>query len=100
MDAPKCKFCGVSEWRHVCGQIVDRGYSGGRVVVGSQGRHKARKDERERDQPQSLPDAPATAFDRKAYQRAYMRGYRKRQALMLETAKAIWEGRAEFMKKG
>ena len=40
------------------------------------------------------------AFDRKTYQREYMRSYRKKQSLMLQTAKALLERAAEPWPRG
>ena len=39
-------------------------------------------------------------FDRKAYQKAYMKAYRRRQSLMLQTAKALLEHVAEPWPRG
>ena len=41
-----------------------------------------------------------TGFDRRAYQRAYMRSYRRRQSLMVQTAKALLEHIAEPWPRG
>jgi len=65
MDKPKCKLCGA---RHYANE-----------------QHQFSKDSepaRPAPKPKKAPAPLQTGFDRKAYQREYMRGYmRKRRAL-------------------
>ena len=43
----------------------------------------------------SVPLVSSPQFDRRTYQREYMRSYRKKQSLMVQTAKALLEHVAE-----
>lgn len=56
MKPPKCKNCGVEEWRHTCGVVP---------VLPTKAPKKA-----------GVAGSGPPPFDRNAYQREYMRGYR------------------------
>lgn len=98
MEAPKCKFCGVAEWRHICGQTagdVKRSVAR-RPVVSAASVDGVR--------PQNpivgVPEKEGSGFDRRAYQKAYMRVYRRKQSLVIQTAEALLGGVAERWPRG
>ena len=83
MDAPKCKFCGVSEWRHICGGLVKS--------------LPARKDvPRSHVVLEEVPEKVRNSHNE--YMRVYMRVWRKKRALKVETALAVMDGRACLLK--
>ena len=75
MEAPKCKFCGKVEWRHVCGGVP-------RVVE------------------KAAVEREPVRVGHNEYMRVYMKGWRRRRSLLVDTARAVEEGRACFVKKG
>lgn len=74
MEAPKCKFCGVVEWRHVCGGLAG--------IV--RGQRKAPARSVETPVPVDRPKAEKTYNE---YMRDYMRVWR-----------AVKAGRAQWVK--
>jgi hypothetical protein len=83
MDAPKCKMCGERHALGACPQFhVSARKQVRGVEEGSSGRHAPRKraagkSEGKPVKVQAVAPPPAKApFDRKAYQRNYMREYR------------------------
>lgn len=71
MDAPKCQFCGKREWRHVCASISGEGSDvTQRSGSESKGSNKGQVGKAE-------VHVGKKPFDRKTYQREYMRRYRE-----------------------
>lgn len=72
MTPMKCKTCGKSEWRHVCGGLHHVARPADTLALAP------------KPDPAPAPPKPVTpstdaAFDKKAYQREYMKQRRARQ---------------------
>ena len=92
MDAPLCPICNTKHYgaEHVFKADVAQTVRAPGTPATS------------RNAPGVAGSSPAAAatFDRRAYQRAYMRSYRKKQSLMLQTAKALLDHVAEPWPRG
>ena len=62
MEAPKCRNCQQRHWDRVCPKLAAE--------------HRAKSTEKPVDEPR-IEAPPKPPFDRNAYQRAYMREWRK-----------------------
>jgi len=86
MEAPKCSYCGKKEWRHVCsGVSLEVGglqYRGREVRDDLSGEvSEPSKAGKSKIAVDKAPKDKKPVFDRKAYQREYVREWRKRRAL-------------------
>ena len=82
MDYPKCRLCGE---KHRLGDAHI--FKDSAPVAAT--KHKA-----------FSPTPQVVGFDPRAYQKAYMRVYRRRQTLMVQTAQALLGGVAERWPRG
>ena len=115
MDAPKCKFCGVKEWRHVCGtngsgvdkRILGNGRDPARgvrevrsVLVGEvEGRVDLGKDSTKVQEaslsPTKVPEKSSSPKPLDAHQRWSRNAYNAYQKELMKVRRAIASGRAE-----